>query len=190
MKVKIGVSARHIHVSREDLDTLFGIGYELTPMKDLLQKNEYAAMETVTLKTAKGHIDNVRILGPVRNYTQIEISKTDAYTLGLNPPIRDSGDLENSEAITIVHNGIELYKPHGCIIATRHLHLSPDDAVNYGLNSNQIVRVKLDTEKGGILDNVHIKVKDSYVFNFHIDVDDANAHLVKTDDEGEIIINE
>ncbi|MDD3048768.1 MAG: phosphate propanoyltransferase [Bacilli bacterium] len=187
MKVKIGISARHIHLNKEDLEILFGKNYELTKMKDLLQKGEYACNETLTIKGEKGSINNVRILGPIRDYTQVEISKTDSYLLGLNPPVRSSGDILNSAPITLISPTNKLLKPYGCIIANRHLHMTKEDAVNYGFADNQIVKVKLNGEKGGIIDNVYIKTKDSYVFNLHLDLDDANAHLQKTDDEGEII---
>lgn len=190
MKVKIGVSARHVHLSKEDFAYLFGPDHELTKLKDISQLGQYAAVEEVTLKTEKGQIDNVRILGPLRDYTQVEISKTDAYTLGLNPPIRTSGDVLGSSPITIVKDNKEIHKDYGCIIADRHIHMNPSDANAYGFKEKQILKVRLSGEKGGIIDNVYVKIKDSYVLEIHLDLDDANAHLVKNGDEGEIIINE
>jgi putative phosphotransacetylase len=191
MKIKIGVSARHIHLTKEDVEALFGIGYKLTKYKQLSQPNEYSCEETVTIKTNKGEIHNVRLLGPEREYTQIEISKTDAYLLGINPPVRNSGDIEGSESITLISDKNELYKPYGCIIATRHIHLNPADASKYNLSEGKEVSVRLlNEEKGGIIDHVYIKMDEVSELELHIDLDDANAHLVKNGDEGELIINE
>jgi propanediol utilization protein len=187
MKVKIGVSARHVHLCKEDLAYLFGDDYELIPFRPLTQIGEYASSALVTLEGPKGSIANVRILGPVRDYTQIEISKTDAYNLGVNPPVRDSGDILESAAITIVNGDKKLYKEDGCIIANRHIHINQDDALVCGLSQGQVVKVQLPGEKGGILYNVHVKVKENYNLEIHLDLDDANAHLIKNGDEGEII---
>lgn len=190
MKVKIGVSARHVHLCEKDFEYLFGSKSGLTKKDDLTQTGEYSCYETVTIKTKEDKIENVRILGPLRDYTQIEISKTDAHNLGINPPVRNSGDIKGSEAITICYKDKEIAKEEGCIIATRHIHMSTRDAFKLGFRSNQKVKVKIKGEKGGILENVYIKVKDSFVYELHLDVDDANAHLISTGDVGEVIINE
>lgn len=189
MNVKIGVSARHIHLTKEDLDTLFGENYELNKFRHLTQ-NDDACEETLKIKTEKGEIDNVRVLYPSRSYTQIEISKTDSYALGINPPVRNSGDVMDSAPITLVGPKGELYKPYGCIIAARHLHLNPSEAEKLGLKENDIVKLKITGEKGGLLYNVHVKIKDIYQMEVHIDLDDANAQLIRNGDEGELIINE
>lgn len=186
MKVKTGVSARHLHLSNEDFEFLFG-KEEMKKVKDLNQTGEYASNLKVTLKSEKSEINNVRILGPLREYTQIEISKTDAVKLGINPPVRDSGDLKNSASIIICNNDKELKKEYGCIIATRHIHMSSTDALKLGFDNHQKVKVKVDTIKGGILENVFIKIKDNFVFEMHIDTDDANAHLLNNGDICEII---
>lgn len=190
MKINIGVSARHVHLTKEDLEYLFGVGYELRKYKDLSQIGQYAAIEQVTIKTDKDHFDNVRILGPIRDYTQIEISKTDAYKLGIDPPVRESGDVVGSAPITICHNGKELKKEYGCIIATRHIHMSTRDVFKLGLEHKQVVKVKIVGIKGGILDNVSIKANDNFVLELHLDTDDANAHLTKQGDICEVIIDE
>lgn len=190
MKVNVGVSARHVHLSNEDLKYLFGEDYELKKFKDLSQTGEYAAVEKVTIKTEKGSFDNVRILGPTRDYTQVEISKTDAYKLGIDPPVRDSGDIENSAPITIIYNGKELKKDKGCIIAVRHIHMSLKDAFKLGFKEKQRVKVIIKGIKGGIIDNVYIKTKESFVLELHIDTDDGNAHLVKSGDICEVIADE
>lgn len=186
MNVKFGVSARHVHLTEEDFKYLFGNSCDITKAKDLSQIGEFACNEKVNIKTDKGEILGVRILGPFRKYTQVEISKTDSYLLGIDPPVRDSGDIEGSELVTIECNGKTL-KKECCIIANRHIHVNSNDIDKYNLKDNQIVKLKVSGLKGGILDNVMIKTSDLYVLEAHIDLDDANAHLIKTGDIGEII---
>ena len=186
MKINIGVSARHVHLCEKDYKELFG-DEALTKLVDLTQPGQYACNEKVNLITEKGRIDNVRILAPLRNYTQVEISKTDSYVLGLNPPVRDSGDLKGSENIKLEYKDKIIEVKECCIIADRHIHISEEDALKYNLKDKQIVKLKVFGEKGGILDNVSVKViKDAYL-EAHIDLDDANAHLIKNKDVGEII---
>lgn len=187
MKVSIGVSNRHVHLTQEHLKILFGTNFELEKKNDLTQPKQYASTSVVTIKTEKSQIDNVRVIGPVRSYTQVEISKTDAYKLGVNPPIRDSGSLEGSSPITIVGPNGYVELEEGCIIPTRHIHILPTQLELYGLSGVEEVSVKLDGEKGGIINNVHIKVSEEAFFELHIDTDDANAHLVKNGDIGEIL---
>lgn len=187
MKVSIGVSNRHVHLTQEHLNILFGEGYELEKKNDLTQPSQYASTATLTIKTEKSEINNVRILGPVRNYTQVEISKTDSYKLGLKPPVRNSGELEGSSPIILVGpKGIVELK-EGCIIAARHIHLLPSQLKMYGLEGKETVNVKLYGEKGGIITNVYLKVSEEAFFELHLDTDDANAHLIKNGDVGEII---
>lgn len=181
MKLKVGVSNRHIHLKQEDLDILFGS--ELTKRNDLTQPNQFAANETLTIKTDKDEIKNVRVLGPVRNYTQIEISKTDAYKLGLNPPVRSSGDLEGSEVVTLIGPNGSI-KTNGCIIADRHIHITNTDKEKYNLSDK--VKVKIDGEKKGVIE-VNVKTSSEAYFELHLDTDDANAFLLKNGDEVEII---
>ena len=187
MKITVGVSNRHVHLTREDLQVLFGTDYELKKQKDLTQPGQFASTSFVTLKTEKGVIEKVRVLGPVRSYTQVEISKTDAFKLGLNPPIRNSGDLNNSEGITIIGPNGEVTINEGCIIATRHIHILPEQIKQYKLEGKETVSVRLMGEKGGIIDNVYLKQSDEAFFELHLDTDDANAHLVKNGDIAEII---
>jgi len=188
MIVNIGISNRHVHLCSEDLHILFGDDYELEIKKELVQPGEFASNSVVTIKTNKDKIENVRVLGPVRSYTQVEISKTDAFKLGINPPVRDSGDLDGSVGVTLIgpKGSIDLDK--GCIIAARHIHITPDKVKELGLEGMKTVSVKLDGEKGGILSNVSLKISDSYAYEMHIDTDDANAHLVGPESVGEIII--
>lgn len=185
--VTIGISNRHVHVSKEDLERLFGKGYELTKLKDLSQTGQYAAKETVTLINGDKVIENVRILGPCRHQTQVEIAQTDARLLKLQTFVRNSGELQGTPGLTIAspYNQIEISE--GCIIASRHLHLSQDDAERFGLVHNQSVSVKINSAKSGILHDVICKVDKSYVLELHLDTDDGNAFLVNTGDIAEII---
>jgi putative phosphotransacetylase len=185
MKIKLGVSNRHVHVSKKDLDILFG--KELEVFKNLVQPGEFASSLLVTLKTDKDIISNVRVLGPTRNYTQVEVSLTDAYKLGLKPPVRDSGDLQSSSPITIIGPKGEVYLENSCIIAKRHIHITPELVNEYNLEGIEKVSVKVDGEKGGILNNVYLKVSANYALELHLDTDDANAFMLKTGDELEII---
>ncbi len=187
MKVTIGVSNRHVHLKREHLNILFGKDFELEIKKELTQPGQYASTSVVTLKTGKGIIENVRILGPLRDYTQVEISRTDSYKLGLNPPVRNSGDLELSESVTIIGPNGEVTVKEGCIIATRHIHLSEEHIKKYKLQGRETVSVRIKGEKGGILDNVYLKVLPNSFLELHLDTDDANAHLIKNGDIAEII---
>ncbi|AJG40440.1 phosphate propanoyltransferase [Thermotoga sp. RQ7] len=179
----VGVSNRHVHLSREDLETLFGKGYELTPVKELRQPGQYAAKETVTIVGPKGAIENVRVLGPVRKETQVEISRTDAFRLGVRPPVRDSGDLEGTPGIVIIGpNGI-LVKEKGVIIAKRHIHMHPKDAEYYGVKDKDIVKVIVESgDRRLIFDDVLIRVREDFALEFHVDTDEANAAMLNTGD--------
>ena len=186
MKVSVGISNRHVHLKKEDLEILFGTDYSLTKVSNLNQPGQFKALETVTIKTDKAEIKNVRVLGPARNYTQVEISKTDAYKLGLNPPVRSSGDIKNSEKITIVGPNGSI-KVDGCIIAQRHIHILKEQMKAYGLEGLEKVDVLVNGIKGGIISNVYLKIADNSFFELHLDTDDANSHLLKTGDIVEIL---
>lgn len=187
MKVSIGVSSRHVHLTKEHLKILFGDNFQLEKRNDLTQPGQYASTSLVTIKTDKNEINNVRVLGPTRGYTQVEISKTDAYKLGLNPPVRNSGDVVGSSPITLIGPNGSLELTEGCIIATRHIHLTSEHMKIYGLEGKDKVDVRIYGEKGGIITNVYLKVSDEAFFELHIDTDDANAHLIKNGDIGEIL---
>lgn len=190
MKVKIGVSARHVHICEEDFEYLFGKDFPLTIKNELSQKGEFSCEQTVTIKTNKSEIKNVRLMGPFREKTQVEISKTDAYLLGINPPVRKSGDLTGSEKVTLCHNDKQLNLEEGCIICARHIHMSEKDSFKLGYYNNQVVKVRIKGEKAAILENVYITVKDAYTLELHLDTDDANAVLVGNGDICEVIENE
>jgi putative phosphotransacetylase len=183
-KVTIEVSARHVHLSKEDLYTLFGNGYILTKRNDLSQPGQFAAEETVILVGPKDKIEKVRILGPPRNYTQVEISKTDGYKLGISAPIRDSGDLENSAKGILLGPQGKVELSEGIIYAWRHIHSSVDDAQELGLKDKDIVSVKIEGERALTFGNVLVRVDPNFKLAFHIDTDEANAAGVINGDEG------
>lgn len=187
MKVPVGVSNRHIHLSRQHLEQLFGPGYELRKQKDLKQYGQYAAEETVTLIGPKGKISNVRILGPLRKQTQVEVSRTDSYLLGIDPPIRDSGDLKGSEGITIEGPRGRIAIEEGVILAFRHIHFSVEDAERFGVKDKQLVAVEVEGTRSLILENVLCRVHKDYRLEFHIDTDEANAAGLKNGMEVEVI---
>ena len=185
MKIKVGVSNRHVHLNNEDYKILFG-DIPLTKRNDLTQPGMYACNETVTIKGEKREYNNVRVLGPLRNYTQVEVSKTDCYYLGVDPPVRNSGDLEGAGMITIIGPKGEITK-EAAIIAARHIHVDKKIREEYHLEDVNIVRVKINGEKGGIIEKVHLKDSDEAFFELHLDTDDANAFLLKQGDEVEIL---
>ncbi len=185
LKVKVGISNRHVHLTEDIYYKLFDS--PLSKKKDLTQIGEFAANEMVKIETSKKTFDNVRIIGPFRKYNQVEISRSDARILGINPPVRKSGDLENSEKIKITTPKGSVVLDNCCIISERHIHMSLDDAKYYGVSDEQIVKVLINGDKSCIL-YAHIKVSDNGILAFHIDIDDANAAGLQNDDEVEIII--
>ena len=185
--VPVGVSARHIHLTQSDVETLFGKGYELTKKKELMG-GQYASNETVTIVGLKLRaIENVRILGPVRKASQIEISATDALKLGVKAPVRESGDIKGSAPMAVVGPKGVIYLEEGCIIAKRHIHMSPQDAKTAGVINGQTVSVRSNNERGSIFDQVIVRVDPSYTLEMHIDTDEANAASIKTGDSIAII---
>jgi len=171
--VPIGVSARHIHLTQEHVEALFGPGYQLTKKKELMG-GQFASNETVTIVGLKLRaIENVRILGPVRKASQVEVSATDAIKLGMKVPVRESGDVKGSAPIAIVGPKGAIYLKEGCIVAMRHIHMSPKDAQAAGVKDG-------DIERGTIFNQVKIRVDDSFTLEMHIDTDEANAAKIAT----------
>lgn len=180
--VPIGVSARHIHLTQEHVEALFGEGYQLTRKKELMG-GQFASNELVTIVGLKLRaIENVRVLGPVRKASQVEISATDAIKLGIKAPIRESGNIEGSAPIAVVGPKGALYLKEGCIVAMRHIHMSPADAAAAGVHDGDIVSVKADNERGTVFRHVKIRVHDSFTLEMHIDTDEANASHIATGD--------
>ncbi len=185
--IPVGVSARHAHLSQEDVDTLFGKGYQLTKKSELMG-GQFACNETVTIVGIKLRaIENVRILGPVRKKSQVEISVTDSFRLGVRAPIRESGDLDETAPISIVGPKGAIYLEEGCIIAKRHIHMSPKDAKIAGVKNGDIVSVMADNERATVFNNVTIRVDDSYTLEMHIDTDEGNAARLSTGDSVKLI---
>ena len=174
--VPIGVSNRHIHLSREDVDTLFGKGYELTPFKDLSQPGQYACKEQLTIiGPSLRPIEGVRVLGPIRKASQVEISMTDSYVLKVKPPVRESGKTAGSASITLIGpNGVVELR-EGCIIANRHIHMSPEDAKCFGVSDCDTVTVDVDGKRRTRWYDVQVRVHPDFRLEMHVDTDDANA---------------
>ncbi len=174
--IPVGVSNRHIHLSTEDLETLFGKGYELTPIKDLSQPGQFACKETLTIVgPSLRPIENVRVLGPVRKASQVEISRTDSFTLKVKPPVRESGDIVGSAPVTIIGPKGVVTLREGCIIANRHIHMSTDEGAQFGLSDGQYVDVEVSGERKTKFYDVQVRVHKDFRLEMHIDTDDANA---------------
>ena len=187
-EVLVEISARHVHVSQEHLEILFGKGYELTPKKDLSQPGQYACEERVTVVGPKRELAGVSILGPCRKATQIELSLTDARSIGVKAPIRESGDIAGSGACKLVGPAGEVELTEGVIAAKRHIHMTTADAEKYGITDSQIVSVKVPTEgRCLVFGDVVARVSDSYALAMHIDTDEANAAAVPGSCIGEIL---
>ncbi len=187
--VPIGVSGRHIHLTQDVLESLFGKGYELKVRRYLSQPGEFAAEETVTIVSPTGTaIENVRILGPTRKFTQIELSRSDGLRLGLKLEVRETGDLTGTPGLTIVGPKGTVVLNEGAIMPTRHIHMSPLDAKRFGLINGQIVRARVEGARGLIFENVSVRVSERFVLDFHIDTDDASAAGVVTGDLAEILV--
>ena len=181
--VPVGVSNRHIHLTQEHVEILFGEGHQLTKKKELMG-GQYACEECCTIVGLKLRaIENVRVLGPTRKFTQVEISSTDARKLGINVPVRESGDIKGSAPIAIVGPKGAVYCEEGCIVAARHIHMSPADAEACGVKDGDYVSVKIDNERGITFNNVKIRVDASFTLEMHIDTDEANAGGINQDDK-------
>ena len=178
MNIKIGVSNHHIHLTKEVLEILFGKGYKLTPKRYLTQKGQYACEETITLKKGKKVLEHVRIIGPCRKYTQVELLETDNEFFGLDCPVRKSGDLIGSETITIVGPKGEYEAVESSIIADRHIHMSKDDLETFKRHNDEVVKVNV--ENGVTLDDVHIKSDETCVLEMHINKDEATKLDIET----------
>lgn len=180
--IPVGISNRHIHLCASDCEKLFGWDHGLTRKKDLKQTGEFASAETVTLVGPKGVIQGVRVLGPLRKITQIEISRTDGFTLGINPPLRDSGDIEQSAGVVVVGPCGAITLQDGVICASRHIHMSTEEAKKFGLSDCSRVMVDTPGSRGCIFKNVLVRVSPKFNLEFHIDTDEANAVGLKNGD--------
>ena len=184
----VGVSNRHIHVSAADLETLFGPGYKLQVLKDLSQPGQFAAKECVTVVGRKGLLKDVRILGPARNLTQLEISVTDSFTLGVAPVLRDSGNVAGTPGCIILGPAGQVTIKEGVIVAARHLHLHVKDAEKFGVKDGDRISMKSTGPRGAIFTNVLCRVSDKFALDFHIDTDEANGAMIKNGETIELML--
>jgi len=181
--IPVGISSRHIHLSAEHIERLFGCGHNLTKQKDLTQIGQFAAAEKVTLVGPKGVIQGVRVLGPVREITQVEISRTDGFSLGIVPPFRESGDIKKSPGIVVVGPNGAVTLTEGVICATRHIHMHGDDTTRFKVSNGDRVDVVVNGGRGAIFKNVLVRVHPSFRLEFHIDTDESNAVGLNNGDE-------
>ena len=180
--IPTGVSNRHVHLSQADIEALFGEGYQLHPLKELRHPGQFAAKECVMVVGPKGSINNVRILGPARSETQLEVSKADCYALGIKAPVRESGDLYQSADALLVGTMGYVNLQSKVICAQRHIHMSPQDALLLGVEHGQKVRVSAGQQCGLVFEQVVVRINDRYALEFHIDTDEANAAGIRSGD--------
>ncbi len=187
MKIPISTSVRHIHLSRQHVEALFGQGHQLTSMAALSQPGQFACVETVTLVGPKGTVEKVRVLGPERKETQVEISRTDEFALGIDAPIRGSGNVAGSPGLTLRGTAGDLELDQGVIQAKRHIHMTPDDAERFGVQNKDWVMVRVGGERGLLFDDVLVRVSPKYRLDMHLDTDEANAADLGPDSFGVLI---
>lgn len=173
--VQIEVSARHVHLDKESVEALFGVGHKLTPKRELSQPGQYLEEERVDVIGPKGSFKNVAVLGPERKHVQVEVSFSDAFALGINPPIRQSGDTKGSASVTLVGPAGEITIDEGAIVALRHVHMTPEDAERLGLVDNQIVSVEALADRKLVFEDTVIRVSPKFRTRMHVDVDEAGA---------------
>ncbi|HCQ89813.1 MULTISPECIES: ethanolamine utilization phosphate acetyltransferase EutD [unclassified Clostridium] len=173
--VLVEASGRHVHLSQKDVDSLFGKGYQLTNKRELSQPGQYLCEEKVTLIGPKGTLQNVSVLGPVRGNTQVELSKSDAVSIGLNAPVRMSGDIKGTPSIILATPKSVLRIEEGVIAAKRHIHITPEDAAKFGVKDQEEIKIKVGGERGLIFENVAVRVSSKFQTAIHLDYDEANA---------------
>lgn len=186
--IPVGVSNRHLHLSQADLDVLFGKGFQLTIKKDLGQPGQFAAEETVDVQGPKNTISRIRILGPTRKQTQIEVSLTDSFSLGITPPVRDSGSLAGSPGVIVKGPKGQIELKEGVVAAKRHIHCTPEEAIQLGVKDMDIVSVAVEGgERSLIFGDVLVRVRNDFALEFHVDTDEANAAGLKNGDQVRIV---
>lgn len=180
----VEVSAHHIHLTQEHVEALFGKGHQLTKQSELSQPGQYACKEQLAIVGPKGRIERVRVLGPARKYTQIEIAMTEQFKLGVQPPIRESGDIADTPGCTLESPTASVKVDRGVICALRHIHMTPEDALRYGVRDKSFVRVRIDGDRELVFGDVLVRVDPSFALAMHIDTDEANAANVRTGEQG------
>lgn len=183
----VEASARHVHLSQADVEALFGKGYSLTPASELSQPGQFLAKERVSLIGPKGSFENVAVLGPARSDSQVEISLTDARTLGIKAPIRESGKVDNTPGLVVVSEGRAINLERGVIAAKRHIHMSPENARAFNVNDKDIVSVQIHSERPLVFQDVLIRVSEGFNLSMHVDLDEANACGLDKNTVGEIL---
>lgn len=172
---EVEASGRHVHLSRQEIDALFGPGYQLTKVKDLSQPGQFVCKERITVAGPKGLFQNVVILGPERSESQVEVSMTDTRILGINAPVRESGKTEGAPGVTLMNGSAVVTLSHGLIVAKRHIHMTPEDALKNKVSNSQIVQVKVEGTRPLIFDDVVVRISPRFATYMHIDYDEANA---------------
>lgn len=172
---EVEASGRHVHLSRQEIDALFGPGYQLTKVKDLSQPGQFVCKERITVAGPKGLFQNVVILGPERSESQVEVSMTDTRILGINAPVRESGKTEGTPGVTLMNRSAVVTLSHGLIVAKRHIHMTPEDALKNKVSNSQIVQVKVEGTRPLIFDDVVVRISPRFATYMHIDYDEANA---------------
>lgn len=186
-EVPIGISKRHIHLCEKDLNVLFGHEYKLSKIKDLLQPGQYVCNETLTICGPRGAIEKVRVLGPLRNKTQVEVLRGDCFKLGISPKARLSGELNNTPGITIIGPKGSVQISEGTIVAQRHIHMSFNDTKKFGVHDGQIVSIEFNNLRGGIYNNVIVRATEKSVLECHLDIEEANAMCINSNSKVRII---
>ena len=187
--IKLEVSARHIHLTQEAVEILFGAGHTLTPKKELSQPGQFACEERVTIVGPKKNIERVSVLGPVRSACQVELAKSDCFALGIMGPIRESGDIEGTPGVELITETGSLTLDKGLIVAKRHIHMTPEDASEFGVKDKDIVSVEVESEGRKLtFGDVVVRVSDKFSLAMHIDTDEANALNYRTEISGELIL--
>jgi putative phosphotransacetylase len=186
-KVPVGLSNKHLHLKAADIETLFGAGHELTNKKDLVQPGQFACEEVVDIVGPKGTLKNVRVLGPARPETQVELSATDARAIGIKAPVRESGKVEGTPGCKLIGPAGEVELEYGVMLALRHVHLSPAQAEEAGVKDKDIVSVRIEGERGLVFDNVLVRSGNGHEKEMHLDTDEGNAACCGSDTVAEII---
>jgi acetate kinase len=188
-RIPVAISARHAHLSQPTIDRLFGKGHRLVPRTALSQTGQFSAEEMVTLVGPRGNLPGVRLMGPPREHDQVEISRTDEFVLGVDAPVRISGDLANTPGITIEGPAERVTLPSGLICARRHIHMSPDDARRFGVRDCDVVAVRIDTDGRDLqFGDVMVRVSPQFRLELHLDTDEANAADVRAGDYAELVV--
>jgi acetate kinase len=185
--IPIGISAHHVHLTQEHVEALFGPGHQLTPRAALLQPGQFASEERVRLIGPRGRVERVRVLGPVRSASQVEISRTEEFQLGVDAPVRNSGDLDGTPGIVLEGSAGQVTLSQGVICARRHIHMHPDDAEQFGVRDHDVVMVEIGGERPLVFGDVLVRAKPDYVLEMHVDTDEANAAELSTGATGRLV---